>query len=244
MAYLPHDFVWNGHFARLQSATKIILHVIATIADYTTGEFYHSVGTIARLAGLSRRSATRAIKELEELTPPIIQTQEKRPGKPTIRIYLPALRDVDNSARGVSPMAQGYDTHVSPTYDTHVSQTLTTEQNKQQQTGFSDKFINKLVNEYGFEEVHARVVVISKMNGRIENPRGLLVHSLKRGYIPVDKELAAKQKMERRRQAEDAHSKRLQEEHEEAKRLRDDADPEVVAAEIAKCMAMLDAIPD
>ncbi len=194
MPYLPFPFVWDGHFATLQPATGKVLYVVATIADYKSGEFYHSINTIATLAGVSKGSVKRALRELQQWKPPIIEMHQ-RPGKTAIRIYCPtrdrpeSIQDVDNSARPGSPMIRGGITHDPGTRITHDPLTVfkTTEETTTQD--ISPKLVDKLIEKYGFDEVHARVVVISKMNGRVANKDGLLVDSLKHGYIPSDKEL-------------------------------------------------------
>lgn len=79
------ELVIGGRFASLQPATKATLHVISAIASFKTGHFFHSCTTIAKLAGISTRSAQRALVELLEHK--IISIVLQRPGETTVYRY-------------------------------------------------------------------------------------------------------------------------------------------------------------
>ena len=228
MAYLDFDFVWSGKFAKLQPATKTILYVLASIASHETGEFYHSASTIAKLAGVGRASVFRAFQELEATEPPILVSLP-RPGKTTQRFYC-ADRNYDPTRL----------THETPTRLTHETPPVSPMRHEQQiltrdlettTDDFPENLLLKLVDQYGKEEVEKRVVVISRMNGKVKNKPGLLVHSLKNGYIPTDKETEDKTQAERKRKA----IRMQQEEREERERKLQEmieleqADPETQA---------------
>lgn len=79
------DFITSGRFAMLENATKAVYHVITGLVSFRTGQFFHSAGYIADLAGYSTRTAERALAEL--LEEHVISIVLQRPGETTVYQY-------------------------------------------------------------------------------------------------------------------------------------------------------------
>ncbi len=93
--------------------------------------------------------------------------------------------------------------------------------------------------KYGAMEVEKRVEIIAKMNGKVKNKIGLLVDSLKKGYIPTCKELREAEKARKRKEASRKAAQKVQEDLDRIEREAAEADPLVVAAAIREANELL-----
>lgn len=153
-------------------------------------QFFHSVENWTEASGYKERAVQYALKELRDLG--IIEWQE-RPGRSTlythkkyITIYKPKNKRIPCTPP-VHSMHPPCASNAPITTKDLTDKDLTT-------TWLNEKLSNTLIAKYGIDAVNDRVVVISKMNGKIQNKAGLLVASLKGNYIPDSKELREKEK--------------------------------------------------
>jgi hypothetical protein len=195
-------------------------------------QFFHGIDTLASLANMSHKHTVYAIKELIDRG---ILKRYPRPGRSTIYEYIPCQPSV-------------LETPPTSTQKTLPPSVFTTPHNNSDLTDLDltttqwlcGKLLDDLVNKYGKEAVSNRVVVISKMNGQIKNKAGLLVDSLRKGYIPTSKELREKEANEKHRKFLDEKIKKdRQEQEEREKGFERDYDPETAKKAIADIMAKL-----
>ena len=196
-------------FRDLSSPAKIIYHVTRRIKNHQTESFFHAVNTLADIAGISERSCQHALNELVQHC---ILKRTERPGHSTLYTFISTV----DLAPFCTPVQQIL--HLTPaeyapiTTSDLTNSDLTT-------TWLTEKLSYSLVSQYGQQAVSDRVVVISKMNGQIKNKAGLLVASLKGGYIPDSKELREKEKKENQSKWIDEKIKKEKKESEEMKKL-------------------------
>lgn len=175
--------------AKLSKDAALMYHVAVRSKNKKTNQFFKRIDVLAYEAGLNHYSAVYAIKELKDNG---ILSRKTRPGHSSIYTLLQELPLSEPKEKATTrPVAQGYHPPVAQGYhittDFNINNLTTTD-------WLSENLSKTLISQYGSQAVEDRVVVISKMNGKIQNKAGLLVASLKGGYIPDSKELREKEK--------------------------------------------------
>lgn len=179
-------------FKDLSSSAKIVYHVTRRIKNHKTDSFFHSSQKIADIAGISLRSCQYA---LDELVQKGILKETPRPGHTSLYTFI-STADLD-PCRICTPDVQNL--HPTPAeFAPITTSALTNSDLTTTVTWLNDSLKDQLIKQYGLYEVEKRVVVISKMNGKIKNKAGLLRHSLINNYIPTCKELQEKEEQEQR----------------------------------------------
>lgn len=194
----------------LSAPAKIVYHITRRVKNHQTESFFHAIETIARLAGISECSTRRG---LEDLVRKGILKRTERPGHSTLYTFIQTA----DLALFDTPLLPNLIPHPSQ-IDTHNNSDLTNS-DLTTTVWLTEKLSNTLVAKYGPQAVSDRVVVISKMNGKIRNKAGLLVASLKGNYIPASKELREKEKKENQSKWIDEKIKKEKKESEEMKKL-------------------------
>lgn len=198
--------VESGQFGQLKTLTQRLLWVIASVADYNTGEFYHSVGTLAKLLHVSRSSVKRGLRELERTNPPLIRSDEVA-GKVSKRVYIFAAKSAkDTRVTGEPPPGslvnhprvtgepgeaapEGEESQQSSASTASPSDAINYSLNNwdPNNNGWLPKSLYfKLTRQYGEDAVTRRVVFILNTKKKITNPVGYLVRSLQEGWIPAE----------------------------------------------------------
>jgi len=223
------SYVTDGTLTTLSNRAVRMLSVAQDVRAFwdndrcKKNQFFHSIDKLAELAGLSRPHAVYALKELEEKG---IIIREHRHSHSTLYTY------VENSDVKVTKS-----NHQTVTKSNHQKVTLrnhrTTvpERSYLTTTWLDDQLRDKLISYYGEQAVNDRVVVIASLNGKIKNKTGLLVDSLKRGYMPASKELQEKEEKKRHEKAIQDHIDRDQQERD--KMIQDYNDSEATVDLIA-----------
>ncbi len=112
---IHNDLFTSGMAATLSSSAFVVLTAILMHADRSTHQCWPSEETLARLAGVSRRSVIRHIKELESIG--IITVAKRRTTTGVHNVYtINSVRDAIRSGRFNPPdWAEACDTTVTPT---------------------------------------------------------------------------------------------------------------------------------
>jgi len=121
---------------------------------------------------------------LQKVSPQLTNSEK------TLVSDLPDSKSTTNT--GVSPQLTAPASKSSDDAESeHPKQTLTNSLHTTTHTdgvvaefGLSEKKMKKLIDEYGEEAVMKRVDIISRKNGDVSSKAGLLIHSLKEGYVP------------------------------------------------------------
>jgi hypothetical protein len=244
MAFVDHHFIWSGKYAKLKPSSRILLHVITGVCNHQTGEFYHSVETLAHLSGISERATRYALRELESQKPPIISS-EPRAKQADRKVHLPTARFTDQ-AKGANDSTMGAN------IDTRRGQQMPPNNRKQQQTKtttaadrISPSLIAELSEIYGAKAVLGVVVSMRSMDGEVKNANAYFRTCVTKGWIPTSAKARKKQKeLERKRAAERRREEREKERRDlEARIAREAADPQAqkrIQTEMDKIFAMLD----
>jgi len=111
------NFILSDTYREWPFETKVTYTVICAMANYKTGEFFHSIETIAYHANVCRRAVQRSLRRMEDAG---VITKEERPGDTSLYKYtFPTnirKKDTDNSAvrsdSPVTPQPQGDDSPV------------------------------------------------------------------------------------------------------------------------------------
>lgn len=250
MAFIDYHHIWSGNFAKLKPSSKILLHVISGICNGITGEFFHSVETLAHLAGISQRSVQYALHELQSQDPPII-SREPRPGHSDEKVHLPTLRFTQNAFSGQergATDAPGAATD-APEGCNHFTPLNNNPNNKDLKTTAAHRIAPALIaamtEQYGASIVQKVVVAMRSMDGEVENANAYFRRCCQRGWIPTSSKAKKKaQDEERKKAAQDRREERRQEqERREEQFRRESQDPEVQARiklEMDKIFALLE----
>lgn len=235
MAFVDFHFVWSGKYANLKDPTKILLYVIAAVCNHQTGEFYHSVPTLAHLAGISERSTRYALQELEQYDPPIV-SQEPQDGKPSIKTHLPTA-----AFNRPAPHAGGPAPHAGvPLQEMQGNNRgTTTEETTTAADRISLSLIRAMTDLYGAEAVSRVVVAMKSMNGEVKNANAYFRVCCEKNWIPTNKKARQREEKLRREEARRRQQEQQQEEFDRMVREREEADPEVARREMEKIMAIL-----
>ena len=75
------NFILSDTFREWPFETRITYIVTCALANNKTGEFYHSVETIAHYANVCRRAVQRSLRRMEDVG---VITREERPGNTSI----------------------------------------------------------------------------------------------------------------------------------------------------------------
>ena len=180
-------------FRDLSLQGRAMYHAVVRSKNKETNQFFHRIDKLAHRAGLDHKSAVYAIKELIDNE---IISRESRPGHSSLYTFLKELPLEDESAlNNVFATTRSVQvSHQQPVAQSHHITTGFKQSNLTTTVWLDKNLLKTLTAKYGSQAVEDRVVVISKMNGQIKNKSGLLVASLKGGYIPDSKELREKEK--------------------------------------------------
>lgn len=230
------DLVLAGFYAQLKPATRDVLHVISAVANFNTGEFFHSEESLGTLAGCSSRTVRRALHELlhppwlenheQSGTPGIISVARVRPGRPTIYVYNFLARAEDRGGYSTDDPRPKWDPEFIPppsmTYpaDTDVLTPRTPMSTKQEPpnedlftTTAADRvaksLITRLRDKYDDRLIDVVLFAMKSMNGEVENANAYFHACVKNGWIPTSKK--AKQKKAAREREEAARIRREEE---------------------------------
>ena len=218
-------------FKDLSSPAKIVYHVTRRIKNHQTESFFHAVNTLATLTGISERSCQYALNELVNHG---ILKRTERPGHSTLYTFIQTAdlaATLHPSPAEFAPHPRKICTHNNS--DLTDSDLTTTE-------WLTEKLSNTLVAKYGPQAVSDRVVVISKMNGKIGNKAGLLVASLKGNYIPASKELREAEERQRITLAIEAKSEKQSQEYEKMIQEREKSSGKIdLTSEFEKLIAKI-----
>jgi len=239
------DYVstFDGTLASLSAPTRTIYLLILKRKTHEDkryckkDQFFHSVENWAEASGYSIRTIQYSLKELRDLG---IIEWEVRPGRSNLythKKYITIYKPKKQSIYCTPPMHQ---MHPTPAPNAPITtKDLTVKDLTTTHTWLNDQLLNSLIAQYGKEAVDDRVVVISAMNGKIKNKAGLLVDSLRRGYIPTCKELREKEEKERKRNLIDNEIERKRKEQEEREKAWAKSDPNAGKNAIAELMSKL-----
>jgi len=261
------DLVLAGFYAQLKPATRIILHVISAIANFNTGEFYHSARSIGEMAGYHERTVKSAFREL--LHPPwleenheqkgmrgIISVGRRRPGRPTVYVYNFLASAEDRGGYSTDDPRPAWDPEFlppsprSPAGDPQITPPMiprSREQERQNENLFTTtaadclpkSLITRMRHRYGDKIVDVVVAAMQGMNGEVKNPPGYFTACCKNGWIPSSKEARERQEKQARDKARAKRQEQDRQEHEKMLQDFEGSNPSVAEREIAKINQIL-----
>jgi hypothetical protein len=194
-------FVLSDTFKKWSLETKAVYTVICALANYKTGEFFHSTQTIANYADLCQRSVQRSLRKIEDAG--IITLIEQRSGTTSKYKYnlVSSIQRRDDSPVGGGVTEQSGEGRLTshPIEQKNDTQSLITStftgtipfpnkkdlNNRDLTTTFGDSLISELVKKYGEDKVLQNAVVVMNME-EIKNKGAYLRASLKGGYVPTN----------------------------------------------------------
>ena len=257
------NFILSDIYREWPFETKVTYTVVCALANNRTGEFYHSIETIAHHANVCQRAVQRSLRRMEDAG---VITRLERPGNTTLYKYnFPAnIRKRDDSpAGGDSPVGGGVTEqssqgrlHSHPTESYNDPQSLIestftgtiAEANKQDlnkedlTTLYGDELITELISRYGEKKVIENAVAVLSLEN-VENKGAYLRASLKGNYVPTNKRRKEEEAKIRQLEYEKRMSEQLNEWKQHVERVKQEADdPEVqakVRAEIEKMNRMV-----
>ncbi|MDQ1327166.1 MAG: hypothetical protein QG641_446 [Candidatus Poribacteria bacterium] len=247
------NFILSDTYREWPFETKTTYTIICALANNKTGEFFHSIETIAHHANVCKRAVQRSLRRIEDVG---VITKIERPGNTSIYKYNFSTnirkKDRDDSlVRSDSPVMGVVTEQSSPERLTgHPIESKNDPQapiksiftdtipfpNKQDlnkhdlTTTYSDKLLSELISKYGKEKVFENAVAVSKLEG-IKNKEAYLRSSLKGGYVPINQKQKEKEEAEQRRlEIEKRQKQKLIEWEQHIERVKqEENDPEVQA---------------
>lgn len=200
-------------FRDLSLQERAMYHAIVKSKNKETNQFFHRIDKLAYRAGLDHKSAVYAIRGLIDKE---IISRESRPGHSSLYTFLKDLPLEDETASdNVFATTRSVQvSHQQPVAQSHHITTGFKQSNLTTTEWLNENLLKTLTAKYGSQAVEDRVVVISKLNGKIGNKTGLLVASLKGNYIPASKELREAEERQRITLAIEAKRQKLSQEYE------------------------------
>jgi hypothetical protein len=183
-------------FRDLSTPAQIVYHVTRRIKNHKTDSFFHSIETLIKATGKSECTVRRGLNDLVKAG---ILSRTERIGHTALYKFI-SIAPLYPHQSDTLPLSNRYPSPINliqggPQSDTHNNSPLT--DRPLTTTWLDDQLCDKLISSYGEQAVNDRVVVIASLNGKIKNKAGLLVDSLKRGYMPASKELREKEEKAR-----------------------------------------------
>jgi len=236
------QLVLSKFYSSLSPSAQRLIFVAASVANYKTGQFFHSIESLASYAGMSRAATKRAIRELEHAK---LIMRELRPGQSSRYTYLftvESTRVTSDPPHATTRVMDDPDPgHQRPnTRVTHDP--LTTNNNNLLRTTtaaarISPALIAEVKAVYGSERVEQVVAAMSKMNGYIKDANAYFRACVQRGWIPTSKKIRELDEMrEKERRYEEEQEKKRQEWEKLREQVeRESRDPEIQARIKAIC---------
>lgn len=260
MAVIDYRYVRDGHYAKLYKPARILIPVLATLANRETGAIPPETSTareLGRLAGLSERTVREALLALK--TAKIIALKSGSGRIPSIQ-YRPPLQ----IPKKVNPTAlSGQKDRFQPELQTAPPPAPHTSPQERQEpcsSNYSFKeetttplpvpksLIKLMIKEHG-PDVVVRIIKGMEEIGGIENPGAYFRRCCEKGWIPTSKKARARMETtasDLRTKA--AQEKRLKENDENFVLVMKQHDDPAIQAKIAKCQQdfwdAYDRIPD
>jgi hypothetical protein len=188
---------FDGTLSSLSAPARTIYLLILKIKAHQDNryckkdQFFHSVEKFVEISGYKNRAVKYALQELRDIK---VLDWIERPGRSTLYTHIKYIT-IFNPCKPCTTVVH----LMHPTHAPNAPITTKDLTNKDLTTTWlDDQLRDKLIKSHGEQAVNDRVVVISKMNGNVKNKAGLLVDSLKRGYMPASKELREKEEKERK----------------------------------------------
>jgi hypothetical protein len=227
------EIVFSGQYLEWSFMELRAYVAFAAFTNFESRKSFPSQETLAQKTECSSRTIRRAIKKFKSLG---ILTTESTGKSLTYTFHIvsnesdrtptcPTRVDINNVLPDRTPTCP---TNNSSPNNSNIT---TTE-------WLDPQLRDLLIRQYGESAVNDRVVVISKMNGEIKRSKpGLLIKSLRGGYIPTCKEYRDKEAEEKRRKFQDEQMEKARLDREQ---WDNNYDPQTANKALAEIMAKLE----
>jgi hypothetical protein len=221
------------------SKTKLRAYVvIASVANHHTGEFWHSIPTLAAKFGCSTRHARTIMREFEDEG---ILSARARPGKTTIYTYTTALAGAPQqnvSQEDHQPGAEMYTSVGAELRSSGVGRNsrLPPNNNQQQQlpgtTTAADRIspilIKAMAKRHGKQMVQKVVVAMGLMDGHVRNADAYFRTCCEKKVIPTTEQARQRAEEMKRKKAVREKQELLEQKWQKWEEEAANSDPEVV----------------